>query len=293
MCMMQYYGLALTIQATNEEKLQIAQHYLLSSPPGQFNEVLADVRKIVSEDLLTDALVNGIARVSNLKNSKVVVTPSGKKTVVNQASEIDPTHYYDPIDNVTFTINHLTLATAEDPVPSNQDENHEDVRAAVQTAVSSYVSGAYQSEQAAGGVFAKDDKLYVVITGEKNNLKNFWSGKWNSIWTVNLSGQSATVTGEIKIHVHYFEDGNLQLQSNKSVPASTINFSSNSDLGSQLVRHIQNQESILQNGLEDMYSNMNNETFRSMRRIMPITRTKMDWNVNAVRMVRQVRKQTI
>ncbi len=57
-----------------------------------------------------------------------------------------------------------------------------------------------------------------------------------------------------------------------------------------LLNELQAQESVLQNGLEDMYSNMNNETFRSMRRIMPITRTKMEWNVNAVRMVRQVRK---
>jgi hypothetical protein len=27
-------------QVTDEEKLQIAQHFLLSSPPGQFQEVL-------------------------------------------------------------------------------------------------------------------------------------------------------------------------------------------------------------------------------------------------------------
>lgn len=52
----------------------------------------------------------------------------------------------------------------------------------------------------------------------------------------------------------------------------------------------QTQESILQSGLEDMYTNMSTETFRSMRRLMPITRTKMEWNVNSVRMVRQVRK---
>jgi len=277
-------------EVTNEEKLQIAQHYLLSSPPGQFQEVLTDVRKIVSEELLTDSLVNGIARVSNLKNSRVVTSPSGKKIVMNQASEIDPTHYFDPVDTVTYSINHLTLATSEDAVPSNQDESHETIRAAVQTVVSSYVSATYQTEQSAGGVFAKDDKLYVVVTGEKNNLKNFWSGKWNSVWTVNLSGSSATVTGDIKLHVHYFEDGNLQLQSSKSIPASSFNYKSHADLAEQLIRLIQGQESILQNGLEDMYSNMNNETFRSMRRIMPITRTKMDWNVNAVRMVRQVRK---
>lgn len=46
----------------------------------------------------------------------------------------------------------------------------------------------------------------------------------------------------------------------------------------------------MQSGLEDMYSSMSQETFRSMRRLMPITRTKMEWNVNAVRMVKQVRK---
>lgn len=46
----------------------------------------------------------------------------------------------------------------------------------------------------------------------------------------------------------------------------------------------------MQSGLEDMYTNMSSETFRSMRRLMPITRTKMEWNVNSVRMVRQVRK---
>lgn len=84
-------------------------------------------------------------------------------------------------------------------MPSNQDESHEEIRAAIQTAVSGYVSSSYQSEQAAGGVFAKDDKLYIVITGEKNNLKNFWSGKWNSVWTVNVSGSSASITGEIKV----------------------------------------------------------------------------------------------
>jgi hypothetical protein len=31
---------SLVIQTSNREKLEIAQHFLLSSPPGQFNEVL-------------------------------------------------------------------------------------------------------------------------------------------------------------------------------------------------------------------------------------------------------------
>ena len=53
---------------------------------------------------------------------------------------------------------------------------------------------------------------------------------------------------------------------------------------------LQASEGDLQTALEDMYANMNEETFRAMRRIMPVKRTKMEWNVNAVRMNRQVRK---
>ena len=42
-------------EATPEEKLHIAQHYLLCSPPGQISDVLADVRKLMPDGLLSDA----------------------------------------------------------------------------------------------------------------------------------------------------------------------------------------------------------------------------------------------
>jgi capping protein alpha len=80
------------------------------------------------------------------------------------------------------------------------------------------------------------------------------------------------------------------MQTNKAVPATTINFESESSLFDKVSNFIQTSESSLQSGLEEMYTNMNNETFRAMRRVMAVTRTKMDWNVNSVRMVRQVRK---
>jgi len=281
-------------ELSNEEKLKIAQHYLLTCPPGQFQEVLSDVKKLVPEEVLPDNVVAGIARVSNIKSCKLVTAPSGKKVIVSTAGEIDLTHYYDPIDDVSFELDHLTLQTTASDVESNQEEQFRDIRAGLQRRLNEYVKYYYShhGENASVGVFAVNGGLAIAITGEKINLKNFWSGKFTSTWNLTMDEHgSATFNGDIKIHVHYFEDGNLQMQTHKAVPATNIAWNQNeTTLFDKVAAIIQTQESALQNGLEEMYTNMNNETFRSMRRIMPITRTKMDWNVNSVRMVRQVRK---
>lgn len=150
------------------------------------------------------------------------------------------------------------VTSADDAVESNQDASNETLRTTLQRAVNSYVSGSYQSELSAGGVYARDEKLHVAITGEKINLKNFWSGKWNSTWTVTVSGSTLSISGDIKVrfsfvlnfpvlsvfgvvqlHVHYFEDGNLQLQSSKPIASTDLPFKSYEDLAEQVVKHIQ------------------------------------------------------
>lgn len=68
-----------------------------------------DIRKIIPAEILPDSLAGGIARVSNLKNSKVVTSPSGKKVVLSQAGEIDATHYLDSQTGSVFAIDHLSL----------------------------------------------------------------------------------------------------------------------------------------------------------------------------------------
>jgi hypothetical protein len=65
---------------------------------------------------------------------------------------------------------------------------------------------------------------------------------------------------------------------------------SDDELAKTIVSTVEAAEGTVQRGLEDMYANMNEETFRAMRRLMPITRTKMEWNVNAVRLNKNLRK---
>lgn len=98
----------------------------------------------------------------------------------------------------------------------------------------------------------------------------------------------ATISGEVKVHAHYFEDGNLQLQTSKPVAAVQIPVVGEKDFAEAVANHIKSSETALQNGLHDMYANMKDETLKAMRRAMTVTNSKMEWNINAVRMVNQL-----
>jgi hypothetical protein len=65
----------------------------------------------------------------------------------------------------------------------------------------SYVSEKYLCEDAAAGAFIQGGKILAVVTGERPNLRNFWSGKWTSTWSISFNGKDATMDGDIKVRI--------------------------------------------------------------------------------------------
>ena len=43
------------------------------------------------------------------------------------------------------------------------------------------------------------------------------NGRWRSVWTIRDDGGQVEVTGILKVQVHYYEDGNVQLVSSKEI----------------------------------------------------------------------------
>ena len=114
----------------------------------------------------------------------------------------------------------------------------EPFRRALQHRADTYVSSSFVSEMSTASVFLKDDKITLVLGGEKSNLKSFWSGKWQSQWMIVFSGNTAEFSGEVKLHVHYFEDGNLQMQSTKLYPSISLNLESPEGLATEVISRI-------------------------------------------------------
>ena len=55
-----------------------------------------------------------------------MTAPSGKNVGINQANEVDPTHYFDPSSGAVFQVDHMTGATSESQSPGLKNKSEQD-----------------------------------------------------------------------------------------------------------------------------------------------------------------------
>lgn len=92
-----------------------------------------------------------------------------------------------------------------------------------------------------------------------------------------LTPGAVKLSGSCKIHIHYYEDGNVQLNTDFQ-KALTMNAGATPQAtATELFKVIQKAEAEFQAALDKSYETMNENTFKALRRILPITRTKIDW----------------
>ncbi|OWY96653.1 F-actin-capping protein subunit alpha, partial [Phytophthora megakarya] len=193
-------------EASDEEKLQIAQRFLLASPPGQVNEVLRDVAKLVPPGqvnevlrdvaklvpprVLPDAALRGALHAYNVKNCLPVDVPDADyKILICEEGEVDAAHYVDPIGNRVLGFDHIKQQIVPEDVaelPEALVTDFEKERLEMQKTLQSYLQFEYMHGGTAG-VYVVGTKLVVNLCTERINLRNFWGGRWKSRWEVDLT----------------------------------------------------------------------------------------------------------
>ncbi|BGP20263.1 hypothetical protein JCM10213_003071 [Rhodosporidiobolus nylandii] len=119
---------------------------------------------------------------------------------------------------------------------------------------------------------ARPSRLFgLYFVGNKYNPANYWTGRWRA--TYNLDYEKGTLEGTAKIQVHYYEQGNVQL---------TTTLRSTSPLSPHpsaeaVIAALKSSESSFQRQLSSTYGDMAEEGFKDLRRALPKTKSKVNW----------------
>ena len=154
-------------------------------------------------------------------------------------------------------------------------------------AFSQHASEHYPSSSIGVYPIENDSGVALLLVANKYSLNNFWylhniasiedehslpyrSGRWRSLYIFKPS--SSSINGHLKVDVHYFEDGNVRMLTNKPV-----SISSSGSSATDIVRQISLTEKKYQEDLNRAFTNLNEGAFKGLRRQLPVTRQKVEW----------------
>jgi len=269
-------------EVTEEELVQIASNFLLNSPPGEFMEVVTDVRALLPNEALLNNTAAETFREYNTEQMIQVNIPNNKHQVlITKHGEVGDGEYLDPRGNQIVLYDHIKQeVTGSRPASGEIDADVEPYRAAFDDEAVKYVTEHYPhgTTTVYGKRQGNQNKVIVAISSSKFNPSNFWNGRWRSTWQITFgSGGQATIDGKIQVNVHYYEDGNVQLNTNteKHLNAPTGDPAATA---TNVMKAIIKAEQAFHSALDTSYTTMGDTTFKALRRALPITRTRIDWN---------------
>lgn len=256
--------------------------FILHSPPGEFLEVLDDVKGIVRDDRLIEEQVSKVfPKYIKTQLTPVRIDGSDHPVILSNFNDIGNGRFVDPRSKKSFLYDYVT-SLVSDISPWNPDSNAETWRLALELEWSKYSSEHYH--EGAGSVFSssKDDviTLNACLEGHQFQPKKFWNGRWRSVWNISFNpnkDKQAQLNGLIRLHVHYYEDGNVQLVSSRHCD-QRIDITKPESVAKEITEAVKKLENDYQRAISENYQTMSDTTFKALRRPLPVIRSKIEWN---------------
>ncbi|KAF2097980.1 F-actin capping protein alpha subunit [Rhizodiscina lignyota] len=249
--------------------LETLGSFIESAPPGELPNVTTAIKSIVGDKPLSD--LQPAFEKYNEEQFTTVKLPGGSQSVViSPYNKLDDGRYFDVESSTSFVFDHSTQK-ASNAQSYVLDSSNADLIKSLLKSFKTYVDEHYPDSSIGVYPTDNDSKVAVVLVSSKYSPNNFWGGRYRSSYL--LTPSSSSLTGTIYVDVHYYEDGNVRLLTEKSVSPST-----SSSSAADIVKTIRQTEQKYQEELNRAFVSMSEGAFKGLRRQLPVTRQKIEWD---------------
>lgn len=272
----------------------IISEFLKDTPPGEIKYVIEDLKVLLEgsiENTIDDTLKEQIISDDGDEiNADIVELPDSSKFSIISKYNLKGTKFYDSVlkkvYNVQFLKNNAVIDVEdyEDEDSATKDEKDLLFELLVD-ATESYYAEHYPSDKnkSAYEIIKLNNSEYVLIfLNVKYNPSNFINGKWVSVYHYDYSNH-LILKASIYTDVHYFEDGNVRFKRAKHLKDLNINGEDNEakmsdkEAANSLFHKIKTIENEYLFETIKKFNNLNEQTFKNLRRLLPVTREKINW----------------
>ncbi|KAK3705707.1 F-actin-capping protein subunit alpha [Vermiconidia calcicola] len=241
--------------------------FVESAPPGELSNVVADIKALASSE--TQSLEPAFKKY-NEEQYTTVKLPGGSETVlVSKYNSLGDTRYFDTASQTSFDVDHASQK-ASNPQQHPLDSRNADLIRSLQKSFSTATAEHFPASTI--GVFPaeSDSAIAILLVASKYSPQNFWNGRWRSTYL--LDPLSKSLQGTIKVDVHYYEDGNVRMNTTKKVEIG-----SGASSADAVVREIAKAENKYQEELNRAFTALAEGSFKGLRRQLPVTRQRVEW----------------
>ncbi|KAJ5604382.1 subunits of heterodimeric actin filament capping protein Capz [Penicillium lagena] len=241
----------------------------LRSPRAKLNAA-TDVQALTSEgENIIPSLASAFERYNESQLTTVKLPGSSQE--VGEFNKLEGNRYFDTESQTSFEVDHTTQ-TASGAQSSPLESQNADLIKSLLKSLGVHAREHYPSCSYGVYPIENDSTVAIVLVANRYSPNNFWNGRFRAIYQVPVSSTSTTVTGKIHVDVHYYEDGNVSLNTTKPINVAVPSVSAES-----IISRIATAERDYQEDLNRAFVQMAEGAFKNLRRQLPITRQKVEW----------------
>ena len=262
--------------------VNVAKYIIKKTPIGHLGKSLENLKSVVGEQVMdTDEVKQEIHSYGETHLSAVNNDVTNTKVVISSLTKDGEGFYYDQGQKVKFKIG-LESGAVEEAQPA---EVQNELRDVIEQKLKKYLEKCYKMDVTRYNVYYDGaNKIVVLISVHNLNLKSFWSGEWLSTWELDINSKG--VKGTLKANTYYYEEGNIQFNLDTKFDGSADG-GDNNQIADSLVDFIKTSENSVQLELEKVYDELSENYIKPLRRKLPVTGTKMNWNLNQLNLAQQ------